>query len=256
MLSERERNRYERQLLFRPLGAEGQERLKAAMVVIAGVGAIGAMAANMLARGGVGTLRLVDFDCVELSNLQRQMLYDEEDVAQRRPKAEVAAERLRRANSDISVQAAVAKVTGENAAELIAGADVVLDAVDNFRAKWALNAACLEAGVPLVYAALSGSYGLVHAIIPGETACLCCLYCEEPDAGSSETAATAGVIGPTVATVAALQVSQAMKLLIGARDDLANDMIQVDVWDMEINLIPAPRKADCAACGCLSAQSC
>lgn len=252
MLSEREQTRYERQLLFRPLGAAGQERLKDSTVVIAGVGAIGAMAAMMLVRGGVGSVRLVDFDCVELSNLQRQMLYDEGDVAQRRPKAEVAAERLQGANADVRVSATVDRVTTENAAALIRGADVVLDAVDNFRAKWALNAAAVELGVPLVYAALAGSYGLVHAIIPGETACLCCLYCQEPDAASSETAATAGVIAPTVATVASLQVVQALKLLGGAREELVTDMIQMDVWDMELNLIPAPRREDCAVCGGLA----
>jgi adenylyltransferase/sulfurtransferase len=249
MLTPTEEQRYERQMLFRPIGQEGQERLKESSVVIAGVGALGTVCANMLTRAGVGHLRLVDHDRVELSNLQRQVLYDEDDVASQRPKVEAAAEKLRRINSGVRIEPVVARIEDSNARELLSGVDLVIDAVDNFRAKFTLNAAALELGLPMIYGALSGTYGLSLAILPGESACLCCVYCQEPDAGSSETAATAGVIAPTVNTVASVQVTQALKWLTGARDEVIRDLVQVDVWDCEMNLIPAPRRSDCAACG-------
>lgn len=249
MLTPPSLERYERQILFGPIGLAGQERLGQSSVAIAGVGALGTVAANMLTRAGVGRLRLVDFDVVELSNLQRQVLYDEADVASGRPKAQIAAERLSRINSGVEFEVRLSKIEPENAAELIGGVDLVIDAVDNFRAKFALNRAALDLGLPLIYGALSGTYGLSLAIIPGQTACLCCVYCQEPDRGSSETAATAGVIGPTVNTVASIQVCQALKLLLGARDEVIEDLIQVDIWDGELNRIPAPRRRDCPECG-------
>jgi molybdopterin/thiamine biosynthesis adenylyltransferase len=249
MLTGRELERYERQILFRPIGTDGQERLRQATVAVAGMGALGTVASTMLCRAGVGRLRLIDHDRVELSNLQRQILYDEADVTGGRPKAEIAAEKLRRVNSDIEIESLVVKVEAGNAADLVTGADLIIDAVDNFRAKFALNAAALELGQPLIYGALSGTYGLSLAIIPHETACLGCIYHEEPDADSSETAATAGVIGPTVNTIASLQVAQALKILVGARDEVITDLVQVDLWDCELNLVPAPRKPHCPMCG-------
>jgi molybdopterin-synthase adenylyltransferase len=248
MLTPHQQARYERQMLFGPLGREGQERLLSGRVAICGLGAIGAATAEMLARGGVGYLRLVDFDLLELSNLQRQTLYEEADV-QTRPKAEIAAERLRRINSEIVVEPVIARVDAANAADLVSGVEVIVDAVDNFAAKFALNAAAVQLGLPMVYAALSGSYGLSMTVLPGETACLCCLYCAEPDKGSSETAATAGVIGATVNTVAALQTSQVLKLLIGDHGGLPPGLLQVDVWDWELRVIPLARRPDCPVCG-------
>lgn len=249
MLTPYQEQRYERQILFAPLGRAGQGKLLESRVVIAGVGALGTVCSNMLTRAGVGHLRLVDHDRVELSNLQRQVLYDEDDVASGRPKALAAAEKLRHINSGIEIEPVVQRIEAANARELIAGADVVIDAVDNFKAKFALNAAALELGIPLVYGALSGTYALSLMVIPGETACLGCVYGSEPDAGSSETAATAGVIAPTVNTVCSVQVTQTLKWLIGARDEVVRDLVQVDVWDAEMNLIPVPRRADCPVCG-------
>jgi molybdopterin/thiamine biosynthesis adenylyltransferase len=251
MLTPRQQERYERQMLFGPIGARGQERLLDATVAVAGLGALGTVAASMLTRAGVGRLRLIDHDVVELSNLQRQTLYDEADVASGRPKTEIAAEKLRRVNPEIDLTPMVSRIEPGNAAELIEGAAVVIDAVDNFRAKFALNAAALELGCPLIYGALSGTYGLTLTILPRKTACLCCVYCEEPDAASSETAATAGVIAPTVNTVASFQVAQTLKLLVGAEDEVVTDLIQVDVWDTELNRIAARRKPDCPVCGSL-----
>jgi molybdopterin-synthase adenylyltransferase len=249
MLNDEQRIRYERQLLFRPIAVVGQERLRASSVLIAGVGAIGCVAASILTRAGVGTIHLVDHDKVDLSNLQRQMLYDETDVASGRPKAELAAEKLGRVNSDIRVLPHVERFTSENGAALLDGVDLVIDAVDNFKAKFALNAACLEAGIPMVYGAVSGSFGITMPILPGDGACLCCLYCDEPDPGSSETAATAGVVAPIVFTIASLQCAQALKWLTGARDEMTLGVTQIDVWDGEFALLPVPRRAGCAACG-------
>jgi len=249
MLTAREKDRYERQVLFAPIGETGQERMRDATVLIAGIGALGTSAANMLARAGVGHLRLVDHDVVELSNLQRQSIYDEDDVEGARSKALVAAEKLLQANSDVKVEAIVAKVEAENVSELLQGVDLVVDGVDNFAAKFAINQACVKHGIPFVYGAVSGSYGLTKIVRPGETACLCCLYCDEPDADSSETAATAGVIAPVVNTIASLQVAAALKLLAGAEADTIDDLIQIDVWDGELNLIPVERKPECAVCG-------
>ena len=249
MLTPEAQTRYERQILFRPIGAEGQERLLSATVAVAGVGAIGCLVADMLARCGVGHLRLIDPDVVELSNLQRQMLYNEEDVAGGLPKAEIAAGQLRRVNSGIEISSHVERVTDDNAVQLLQGADVIIDAVDNFAAKFALNRAALQLGLPMMYGALAGSYGVSMPIIPGQTGCLCCLYCDEPDRASSETAATAGVIPPTVATVASLQVVQTLKWLVGARDEIITDLIHVDIWEGEMSRLPVPRRADCAACG-------
>lgn len=248
MLTGRERERYERQVLYGPLGEDGQERLRAGTVAIAGVGALGTVAANLLARAGVGRLILIDRDVVELSNLQRQVLYDEADVASGRPKAELAAEKLRAANSDIEVTARVGAIADDTALELVAGADLIVDGVDNFRAKFALNAAALEIGIPYLYGAIAGTYGLRMAVIPGQTACLGCVYREEPDAASSETAATAGVLSPIVNTIASLQVTDAIKLLIGVQDEVITDLLQVEIWDGELNKVPAPRRLDCAYC--------
>ncbi|MBU0611627.1 MAG: HesA/MoeB/ThiF family protein [Armatimonadetes bacterium] len=166
-----------------------------------------------------------------------------------RPKAESAAEKLRRGNSDIQIIPHVERFTDENASRLLEGVDLVIDAVDNFRAKFALNRACLAAGIPLMYGAVSGSFGMMMPIIPGRTACLCCLYCEEPDPGSSETAATAGVIPPIVLTIASLQCAQALKWLSGATDEMVTEVVQVDVWEGEFALLPAARREGCAACG-------
>lgn len=249
LLTDRDLARYERQILFRPIGREGQARLRAARVAVAGVGALGACAASQMARGGVGYLRLIDRDVVELSNLQRQMLFSEADVEGGRKKAQIAAERLRAANSDIRIESVVAEITTDNAADLLADVDLVVDGVDNFRAKFALCAATLQAGVPFIYGALAGTMGVSMPVLPGETACLGCVYGAEPDQASSETAATAGVIGPTVEIVSSLQVANAYKLLVGARDEVLLGLTQFDVWDGEFRILPWERDPHCVLCG-------
>lgn len=249
MLTAEQRKRYERQVLFGPLGERGQEALHESCVTVAGVGALGALAADMLARAGIGRLRLIDHDVLEISNLQRQMLYDEADVNSSRSKAELAARRLRRVNSSVHLVPVTEKITEENAEDLIGVADLVIDGVDNFRAKFALNRATVKLGIPMIYGALSGTYALSMPIIPGETACLGCVYREEPDEASSETASTAGVIAPTVAAVVALQVANAIKLLIGARGEVIEGLARIDIWDGDFSVVPWPRREGCRICG-------
>lgn len=249
MLTPEQRARYERQMLFRSIGEEGQERLRQGTALIAGMGAIGCIAAEILARAGIGRLALVDHDTVELSNLQRQFLYDEPDTQSGRPKAEIAAAKLRAINSEVEVTTHVERFTDENGARLLQGVDLIVDAVDNFRTKFALNTAALRADIPMIYGAVAGSFGVTMPIIPGRTGCLCCLYCEEPDVASSETAGTAGVVASIVLTIASFQAAQALKWLVGAHDEVVTDVFQIDVWDGEVALLPAPRRAGCAACG-------
>ena len=240
--------RYERQMLFGPLGVAGQERLCESLALVAGVGALGTAAAGMLVRAGV-SVRLVDHDVVELSNLQRQALYDEADVAGARPKVIAAADKLRATNSGVSVETVVERIDRENAARLAEGVDVILDGVDNFAAKFALNEAAMGHGVPYIYGAISGTYGLTKVVRAGDCACLGCLYRKEPDTASSETAGTAGVLAPAVNVIASLQVVAALKLLAGCGDEVTDDLFQVDVWDGELRRLPVLRRRDCAVCG-------
>lgn len=250
MLNDHEQDRYQRQVLCPLVGEAGQARLLQSRVAVAGCGAIGTATAEMLARGGVGYLRLIDPDQVELSNLQRQTLFEEADIAAG-PKAAIAAATLGRINSDITIQHHVARVEPGNALELLADVDVVIDAVDNFAGKFAINRAAVTLGLPVIYAALAGTLGVVMPILPGQTACLSCLYGEEPDRGSSETAATAGVIGPIVNMVASLQAAQAMKIILGAVGDIPEGLIQIEAWDTELHIIPTRRREECCVCGAL-----
>src|SRR5205085_967264 len=213
-------DRYSRQRLFAPIGEAGQARLAGARVVIIGCGALGAMQAETLCRAGVGDLTLVDRDFVEESNLQRQVMFEEADARERLPKAVAAARRLSRVNSDVSLRPIVADVNFENVEEIIAGADLVMDGTDNFETRYLINDACVKAATPWIYGAAVGSYGLTMTVIPGETPCLRCVLAAMPEPGSGPTCDTAGVILPIIATVAAIQCAEAIKLLTGQREHL------------------------------------
>ncbi|HWG37129.1 MAG TPA: ThiF family adenylyltransferase [Terriglobales bacterium] len=244
-------DRYSRQILFAPLGAAGQERLAAARVTIVGCGALGTAQADLLARAGVGRLHLVDRDCVEASNLQRQALFDEEDARLAAPKARAAQARLRKVNGAIQVEAAVADLTPANAEELLAGSDVVLDGTDNFETRYLLNDWALARGVPWVYGAAVASRGMTFTILPGETACLNCIFPDhgEERAAPHETCDTAGVLAWTVSLVAALQVSEAVKLLVGARASLRRGLWSADLWRNQFRELAAPAPdPECRAC--------
>lgn len=245
-------DRYSRQTLFEEIGAAGEAQLAASTAVIIGCGALGAIHAETLARAGVGRLVLVDRDFVEESNLQRQIIFDQQDALDRLPKAVAAARHLRRVNSQIEIIDIVTDVNYENVEEIIAGADVVLDGTDNFETRFLINDACVKLGVPWIYGAAVGSYGLTMTIVPGETPCMRCVLEEMPEPGSGPTCDTAGVIMPIVTVIGAIQSAEALKLLSGRRDRLSRSLIRVDVWLSTFHSIELEGPADrsqCPACG-------
>jgi len=241
--------RYSRQILFSSLGEEGQRQLLASSAVIVGCGAIGASTAQLLARAGVGRLRVIDRDFVEHSNLQRQALFDENDASQSLPKAMAAERKLRQLNSEIDIEGVLADLTPQNVAELLDGFDLILDGTDNFETRFLLNDFAVQVCRPWIYAAAVGSYGLTFAIRPGVTACLACLL-ETPDAGSllEETCDTVGVIGPIVNLVASLEAAEALKILSGHAEALHGRLLSCDVWSGKMQSIAILRDAQCRAC--------
>jgi molybdopterin/thiamine biosynthesis adenylyltransferase len=243
-------HRYSRQILFPGIGAEGQRRLLASRVLIIGCGALGSSQAESLARAGVGRLRIVDRDFVEASNLQRQTMFTERDANERLPKAIAAANHIREINSDIQLEPEVAEVNYSNIERLIAGCDVIIDGTDNFATRYLINDASVKHGVNWIYGAAVGSYGVTMTVRPHQTACLRCIFEEAPPAASAPTCDTAGVIMPIINIVAAVQVSEALKLLTGHLDDLHGSLMQFDVWRNEWRRIstggPHP---DCVTCG-------
>ena len=241
--------RYNRQMLFGPLGQPGQERLTAARVLVAGCGALGTVLANTLVRAGVGFTRIVDRDFVELNNLQRQVLFTEADVVEGLPKAVAAARALRAINSSVTVEPVVADLTSETIEAALDGVDLVVDGLDNFAGRYLINDACVKHGVPWVYAGVVASYGMTLAMRPGNGPCYRCIFRDVPAPGAAQTCDTAGVIGPAVNVVASLAATQAIKLLIGAPDVTA-DLVAVDVWQLTFERLPAPpRDPACPTCG-------
>ena len=240
-------DRYSRQLLFAGIGPLGQQKLQDAHVTIVGCGALGSFQAAALARAGIGNIRIVDRDYVELGNLQRQWLFDEADAAAALPKAFAARRQIARINSSINVDAAIADLTAANATELLEGAQLVLDGTDNFETRYLLNDYCVRAGTPWIYGGAVGSYGIVMPVLPGRTACFACVY-PEPPSGAQPTCETAGILGTATALVAALQVSAAMKWIVSG--EAPAGIATVDVWSGEIRRIAQPPPdPDCRACG-------
>ncbi|MEK6260053.1 MAG: ThiF family adenylyltransferase [Planctomycetota bacterium] len=244
--------RYSRQMRFAGIGADGQERLRAARVLLCGCGALGTVLADTLVRAGVGLLRIVDRDFVDLSNLQRQVLFDEQDVDEHLPKAIVAADKLARVNSQVTLEPHVADVDWRNVREFARDVDLILDGTDNFETRFLINDVSLETGIPWVYAGVVGSHGQTMAIFPGESACLRCVIESPPDPGSTETCDTAGVIAPAVHMVTALQAATALKILSGQRHLVEPKLTIVDVWDgtlRQMNLSGLRERGECPACG-------
>jgi adenylyltransferase/sulfurtransferase len=242
--------RYSRQVLFSEIGTAGQEKLLNSRVLLVGCGALGASHAEMLARAGVGYLRIVDRDFVEFTNLQRQTLYKESDAAERLPKAIAARTRIAEINSDIEVEAIIADINNSNIETLIEGVDLVLDGTDNFQIRYLVNDACVKHNITWIYGAAVSSYGTTMTIIPGETPCLRCIFSEMPDAGSSPTCDTAGVIMPIIATVAATQVTEAIKLLVGDTSSLHRSLMQFDMWANDRQRIKLDQPdPECKTCG-------
>ena len=242
--------RYSRQILFEGIGREGQEKLSKSCVLIVGCGALGAAHAEILSRAGIGKLRIVDRDFVEVTNLQRQTLFKETDAAERLPKAIAAKQRLAEINSGVEVEAIVADVNNSNVESLIRNCDLVLDGTDNFQVRYLLNDACVKHNKAWIYGAAVSSYGTTMTIIPGETPCLRCVFEEMPNAGSAPTCDTAGVIMPIITSVSSIQGTEAIKILIDRRDELHGSLMQVDVWTNDWRKIKlANPQPDCPACG-------
>lgn len=224
--------RYSRQILYPGIGERGQEKLARAHVALVGCGATGAAAAALLARAGIGKLTLIDRDFVEESNLQRQMLFDEADAREALPKAEAARRKIALFNSDVTVLAHVADLTPANIHALLRDAVIVLDATDNFETRYLLNDYSIEQGRPWIYAAAVGAYAVTMNILPGETACLACLFPQAPS-GSVATCDTAGVLNTAVNFAASIEVSEALKFLVGARDKMRRSLLSRDLWTNE-----------------------
>lgn len=244
-------DRYSRQMLFHGIGKEGQERIGQGRVLLCGCGALGSAIADSLVRAGVGFLRIVDRDFVEISNLQRQVLFDEQDIADELPKAVAAGRKLAKINSAVALDPIVADIDHTNMLKLAAGVDLILDGMDNFETRFLINDAALETRLPWIYGGCVGSHGQVMPVFPGETACLRCLIGDLPGPGMTETCDTAGVIGPAINVVAALQVVAALKILAGHRDQIEPMLTVVDVWDgtlRKMSVANLRERANCPAC--------
>ena len=241
--------KYSRQILFAGIGEEGQQRLLASSVVIVGCGAIGAAAASLLVRAGVGRVRILDRDFVELSNLQRQTLFDEEDARSALPKAVAAGHKLRAINSSVSVEGVVADLNPRNARELLTGFDLILDGTDNFETRFLINDFAVQSAKPWIYAAAVASYGVTMTVRPGLTPCLACLLESSTNGhGLEETCDTIGVLGPIVNLIASLEVAEALKLLAGSERALHGRLISCDVWTGHFQSVRVAQNPLCRAC--------
>ena len=235
-------------MLFEPLGPKGQEHFGASSAVLVGCGAIGAAAAQLLVRAGIGRLRILDRDFVETSNLQRQSLFDESDAAEALPKAVAAERKLHAINSDVQVQGLITDLSSRNAAELLAGFPLILDGTDNFETRFLINDFAVKSNTPWIYAAAVSSYGVTMTIIPGQTPCLSCLMESANGAGLEETCDTIGVLGSIVNLIASLEVTEAMKILAGRPEALHGRLLSSDVWSGRFQSIRAEPNPACRAC--------
>jgi adenylyltransferase/sulfurtransferase len=239
--------RYSRQVLFSGIGETGQNRIAGSTLLIIGCGALGTMLANHLVRAGVGTVRIADRDYVELSNLQRQVLFDETDVNRQLPKAVAAVEKLKRVNSDIRIEPLVLDVNPKNIESMLTQIDLVLDATDNMETRYLINDACVKHKIPWVYGGVIGATGMTMDVIPGKTACLQCLSEAPPAPGSMPTCETEGVLSGAPAVIASVQATEALKIMVG-HHRVGGELVHIDLWENEFNRFQVNRRPDCAAC--------
>ncbi|MBN9521399.1 ThiF family adenylyltransferase [bacterium] len=245
-------DRYSRQMRFPGMGKAGQQKLLASRVTLCGCGALGTVLANVLVRAGVGFIRVVDRDFVEPSNLQRQVLFDESDVADNLPKAEAAATKMRQINSTVTVEPVVADIDRTNIEDLTRDADLILDGSDNFEVRYLINDVAVKHGKPWVYGGAVGSQGMSMTILPGETPCLRCVFEAAPNPGDVGTCETAGVLAPTVNIVASYQATEALKILSGNLAAVNRELLTLDVWEntnRRVKVAPLKgRKGECPCC--------
>jgi adenylyltransferase/sulfurtransferase len=243
--------RYSRQMRFAGIGEKGQRKLLDGRVTLCGCGALGTVLANALVRAGVGCVRIVDRDFIETHNLQRQILFDESDVAQNLPKAEAAARKLRVVNSSVTIESVVTDIDRTNIEALCKDADVILDGTDNFEVRYLINDLAVKLNKPWVYGGSIGSHGQTMTILPGRTPCLRCVFEAAPAPGEAGTCETAGVLAPIVNIVASFQTAEALKILTGQLDKVNRDLVYVDVWEnitRRIKVAPLLGKVDCPCC--------
>ena len=243
--------RYSRQILYPKIGLDGQRRLAESRVVLIGCGALGTVLANTLVRAGVGHLRICDRDYIERDNLQRQVLFDEADIIANLPKAQAAAEKLARINSEVTVEPVVVDVNPRNVERLADGAQLILDGTDNFETRFLINDLAVKTHRPWIYGAVIGATGLSMTIIPHDTPCLRCVFEEAPPPELNPTCDTAGVIAPAVNLVASLQAVEAIKLLTGRESEINRHLVSIDAWNARlVNLIvsSAYEKGNCPCC--------
>ena len=244
-------DRYSRQMRFYGMGEAGQKKLRDSHVTLCGCGALGTVLANALVRAGVGHLRLVDRDFIETNNLQRQVLFDEHDVAENLPKAEAGARKLAAINSSVQVEPVVTDIDRTNILDLVGDADLILDGTDNFEIRYLINDAAVKLGKPWVYGGCMGSHGQTMTILPGQTPCLRCVFEAAPAPGETGTCETAGVLSPIVNIVASFQAAEAFKILTGQMDKVNRELIYIDVWEniqRRIKIAPLLGKVDCPCC--------
>ena len=240
--------RYSRQALFDKIGTAGQKKIQEGSAVVIGCGALGTVIANNFARSGVGRIRIVDRDFVELDNLQRQILFDENDAKSRIPKAFAAVEKLKKINSSIELESVVSDVNPKNVEMLINGFQVVLDATDNAETRFLLNDACIKLGIPWIYGGAVGAQGMTMPIIPNQSPCFRCFIKDMPPPGSLETCDRAGVLNSVTSIVASLQTTTALKILLNAPDLVTGQLIFVDVWRGVFHNLEINKNDDCITC--------
>lgn len=241
--------RYSRQILFRGIGEEGQRKLAQSSIAIVGCGATGSALSSLLARAGVGRIRIIDRDYVEASNLQRQVLFEESDAAESLPKAIAAQRRLRAFNSEIDIEAHVDDLTPDNIDDLLEGAELILDGTDNFETRYLINDYAVSKKLPWIYTAAVGSYCVTMDVLPGETSCLACVFPDSPK-GLVETCDTSGILNSAVNAAASISATEAMKYLVGARDKMRRTLLSFDVWENDRAEISTSKpRPGCRACG-------
>lgn len=237
--------RYSRHMLLRVIGEDGQKKIEKARVFVAGLGALGSIISILLARAGVGFLRIADHDSPEIHNLHRQILYDEEDVARGLSKAEAARNRLRAANSQVEIEAVTALIGPDNVEALTEDIDLVVDALDNIRARYFINDTILARGIPYVFGGAIETVGNVMTIIPGKTPCLRCLWPDPQAVDNHPRASAVGVLSAVATAVAAVEVSEALKILVGRENEVLQGLLVMDLWRGQFQCAPVAPEPAC-----------
>jgi len=245
-----EYSRYERQYILKEIGRNGQRNLERSRVAVIGLGALGSVSANLLARAGVGHLRLIDRDHLEMNNLQRQVLYDEKDIRDNLPKAIAAERRLRQINSEIKIESVVADLNPLTIDEILEDVDTIIDGTDNFETRFLMNDYALNRGVPWIYGGAVGTEGMSYVVLPHEGPCLRCLFGQAPKPEHMQTCDRAGILAPVAHLIASFQTVEAIKILAGKWEDVETKLWKVDIWSREFKSITVEHLRDTPCSGC------